>query len=224
MTETRPNQAPPDARLLIAPGCAHCPAVLEALSRLVKDGRIGRLEVVNIAVHPQVAEAAGARAVPWFTIGPFTLTGAHSATELGEWADRAADGTGLASYFSHLLETNRLPEVVGHIRSSPGSLEDLILLLGDLETPMAVRIGVGAVIEELAGSPILVEGVDALGALTRSDASQVRADACHYLGLTGSPDAAPFLRACLDDEDDEVSEIASESLALLHSEDADATT
>ena len=86
---------------------------------------------------------------------------------------------------------------------------------------MTVRIGVGAAIEELAGSASLADAVPALGALTRSDAPQVRADACHYLGLTGSPDAAPFLRACLDDESGEVREIASESLALLHEEDTD---
>ena len=172
MIETTPNQAPPDARLLIA---------------------------------------------------PFTLTGAQSAQELAEWADRAAAGTGLASYFNHLLETNRLAEVVSHIRSSPGSLEDLVLLLGDLETPMAVRIGVGAVVEELAGSPLLAEAVGPVGALTRSEAPQVRADACHYLGLTGSPDAVPFLKACLEDEDEEVSEIASESLALLNAGASNAT-
>lgn len=222
MTDIAPAASPPDARLLIAPHCAHCPVVLDGLSRLVKEGRIGRLEVINLAVHPEVAETHGVRSVPWLLIGPFTLTGAHSVRELGEWADRAAGGSGLGSYFVHLLETSRLPEVVEHVRASPGSLEDLILLLGDLETPMAVRIGIGAVIEELAGSPALAEAVAPLGALTRAEAHQVRADACHYLGLTDSAEAIPLLTACLEDEDDEVSEIAAESLALLRPADSDA--
>ncbi len=47
-----PN-SPPDALLLIAPGCGHCPAVLEGLTLLLKSGKLGRLEVVNILAHPE---------------------------------------------------------------------------------------------------------------------------------------------------------------------------
>jgi len=221
-TENAPWPArPAGARVLIAPGCSHCPTVLEGLSRLVKEGRLGRLEVVNIAVHPEAAEAVGTRSVPWIAIGPFTLVGAHTYKELAEWSDRAAAGTGLASYFSHLLETNRLTEAVAHIRQHPSTIMDLLPLIEGLDTPMAVRIGVGAVMEELAGSPALLQTTDALGALTRSELSQVRADACHYLGLTANPEASGYLKACMDDENDEVREIAAESLALLHEDRTD---
>jgi HEAT repeat protein len=90
-----------------------------------------------------------------------------------------------------------------------------VLLAGDLETPMAVRIGVGAVFEEFAGSASLAEVVPELGALCRSDEAQVRADACHYLGLSGAAEARPHVRDLLDDPDEEVREIAAESLAML---------
>lgn len=210
-----PVPTAPDARLLIAPGCAHCPAVLDGLTQLAKSGGIGRLEVVNIAVHPEIAEEVGTRTVPWFRIGPFTLTGAHTASELAEWAERATDGSGMTAYFSHLLESNRLNEVVQMLHNQDGSLQELIPLLEDLETPMAVRIGVGAVIEEFADTPELASAVDSLATLATSDLPQVRADACHYLGLTRSPVAAPALQACLEDENEEVSEIAAESLAML---------
>jgi HEAT repeat protein len=46
----------------------------------------------------------------------------------------------------------------------------------------------------------------------------VRADACHYLGLTGAGAAADYIRPLLDDKDAEVREIAAESLALLGGE------
>jgi len=214
-------RAPADARLLIAPGCPHCPAVLEGLARLLKEGRLGRLEVINIAVHPEAAAAVGTRSVPWIAIGSFTLTGAHSYKELAEWSERAALGSGLSSYFSHLLETNRLAEVTAHIRQNPAALADLLLLIEGLDTPMAARIGVGAVMEDLAGWPSLADAVDTLGLLTRSDLPQVRADACHYLGLTEHPAARAYLRACLDDENAEVREIAAESLAMIPAEKAD---
>jgi hypothetical protein len=210
-----PTPAVPDARLLIAPGCAHCPIVLDGLSALVKDGRIGHLEVVNIAVHPEAAQAAGTRTVPWFTIGPFTLTGAHSPSELAEWAERARDGSGLTAYFSHLLESNRLDDVIGMLKRGEGNLEELVPLLEGLDTPMAVRIGVGAVIEEFADTDELAATVDSLAALVDSEEPQVRADACHYLGLSRSPAAIPFLEACREDDDEEVREIAAESLALI---------
>jgi hypothetical protein len=40
----------------------------------------------------------------------------------------------------------------------------------------------------------------------------VRADACHYLGLTGDAQAKSWLDARLDDDDADVREIATESL------------
>ena len=52
---------PPDALLLIATGCPHCPTVLAGVGDLVKQGKIGRLEVVNIVTHPEVAQALGVR-------------------------------------------------------------------------------------------------------------------------------------------------------------------
>ena len=88
MAEQSP--APPDALLLMAPGCAHCPVVLEGLGRLLKEGRLGRLEVVNVAVHPEAAVAAGTRSVPWTRIGPFELDGLYGPAELAEWAAYAA--------------------------------------------------------------------------------------------------------------------------------------
>jgi HEAT repeat protein len=45
----------------------------------------------------------------------------------------------------------------------------------------------------------------------------VRADAAHYLGLSGNGDAIPYLQPLLQDEAAEVREIAAESLALLGS-------
>ena len=55
----------PDALLLISTHCPHCPAVLAALAELVKQGAIGRLEVVNLEQHPEVGQALGVRSVPW---------------------------------------------------------------------------------------------------------------------------------------------------------------
>ncbi len=205
----------PQALLLLAPGCAHCPAILTGLTGLIKSGKLSRLEVIDITQSPELAEAYGVRSVPWTRIGAFELVGAQTPEELEHWVRAASGGGGVAEYYSHLLESQRLEQALSHIRQHPASLLDLVLLLSSLETPMAVRIGIGAVIEELAGSGLLDRIVPELEQLTRSDEPQIRADACHYLSIAGNSSALETIRALQDDPDPEVREIAAESLAVL---------
>lgn len=210
------NTAIPDAELLIATGCAHCPAVLAGLAELIKAGRIGRLEVINIARHPEIAERRGARGVPWIRIGPFELSGAHSRSELEALVDKAGSPHGLQAYLRDSLESGELDRVIGVCRHSPEMLSPLLALAGDLDTPFAVRIGVGAVLEDLATEDLLSGLTGPISRLAASPHPQVRADAAHFLGLTGSQEARSELqRLASSDEDQEVREIALESLAEL---------
>jgi thiol-disulfide isomerase/thioredoxin len=101
----------PDATLLIAPGCPHCPKVLQALSEFVKRGEIGSLEIINIAVHPEAAEKAGTRSVPWTRIGAFELVGALTPQEIRETIEKAGRSDPIEPLV-HLLETSRLDDVV----------------------------------------------------------------------------------------------------------------
>jgi hypothetical protein len=210
----------PGALVYIGSSCPHCPAVLDGLARLVKDGRLARLEVVNLSVaDPAPSDAV--RSVPWMRIGPFELVGAIAAGELADWAERAATGEGWAAYYAHLLEQRRLSEVERLVHERPATLIDLLALLGDAGTPMALRIGIGALLEGLAGGPILAGAVPVLVQLTLSDLPQTRADACHYLGLARDPQAIAAVRRLLDDEQADVREIAAETLALLGADEPD---
>jgi hypothetical protein len=205
----------PDAELLLAPGCVHCPVVLSGLAELLKKGRIGRLEAINIAVHPEAAEARGVRGVPWIRIGPFELSGAHTPGELADWAERAGSAAGMRAYLTEGLATGQLDSVTAACRRSPELLPPLLALAADLETPFAVRVGVGAVLEDLAPDGLLSGLGEAIGALAASPHAQVRADAAHFLGLSGAAGARALLTGLAADEDAEVREIAAESLAGL---------
>lgn len=209
------NSTPPDALLLLAPGCPHCPVVLDGLARLVKDGRLGRLEVVNIAVRPERAAELGVRSVPWVRIGAFVLDGLHSPAELAHWAARAGTADGVRDYVRARLKAGALAELEGALAHHPQWLHALLPLVADPETELHVRLGLGALLESLAGSAALQALVPALGELSAHADHRVRSDACHYLALTGSRDAVPFLRARLQDDQPEVREIAQESLAEL---------
>ena len=80
---------------------------------------------------------------------------------------------------------------------------------------MAARIGVGAVLEELAEQGLSQDALAALAALTESEQPQIRADACHYLSLGGGPAALAAVRRLLHDPDPQVREIAAESLTAM---------
>jgi len=189
--------------------------VLQALGELVKSGEIGQLKVVNIQKRPDVAKQLGVRTVPWVRVGPFELDGLRSHAELRQWANRAGSIEGLKDYFVELFTTGALKKVVELVRREPAYLDALPPIVEDLETELHARVGVGAVMEELTGQPLLARLVKPLGRLTRHPNASVRADACHYLSLTRQADAPALIRPLLNDPDSSVREVAEESLAAL---------
>lgn len=209
------NTTAPDALLLLAPGCPHCPTVLDSLARLVKDGRLGSLEVVNIAVRPERAQALAVRSVPWVRIGDFAFEGSRSQDELARWALLAGSDEGVREYVSLRLKAGALSELERTIAQRPQWLPALLPLLADPGTELHLRIGLAALFESMAGDPQLQQLVPMLGELSRHADHRVRSDACHYLAISRSPDAIPYLRDRLQDAESEVREIAADGLAEL---------
>ena len=209
-----PDSAP-DAFLLIAPGCPHCATVLAGLEPLIKEGAVGRLEVVNVAVHPEKAAEVGVRSAPWLRLGPFELDGSRTEEELRQWAERAGSGEGMDAYFRGLLGSGQASRVRDMVKESPGYLPDLIGMLADLEEETHIRLGVGAVLEDLRGTDLAAAAVEPLAGLTRSEHPRVRADGCYFLGVVGAAEARPHLEARRGDSDPEVREAAEEALEAI---------
>ena len=205
----------PDALLLLSTHCPHCPVVLAALAELVKAGTIGRLEVVNLEQHPDVGQTLGVRSVPWVRIGRIELAGVRSKAELAEWAAKADSEAGIADWFHKLLKEGQLDRAQAAIAADPGLLGAVLPIVGNVDASLNVRLGAGVLLENFAGSDALRALLPRLGALTQHPDARVRADACHYLGLTGDAAARPWLEARLDDADADVREIAAESLQAL---------
>ncbi|MDH5183314.1 MAG: thioredoxin family protein [Gammaproteobacteria bacterium] len=209
------KSSPTDALLLIAPGCSHCPVVLEGLSQLVKLGMIGRLQVVNIASHPEIASELGVRSVPWCRIGEFELQGSHSPSELKTWAERANQADGISLYLAELLSTGELARAIDLIQRHPHWLAQAIALLSDPNSGMSIKTGLGALLEEFTGSDILIEQIETLAHLLKNDNHGIRSDVCYFLGLSHSSLVLPYLQQALADEHAEVREIARETLDEL---------
>ncbi|HLD14919.1 MAG TPA: thioredoxin family protein [Burkholderiales bacterium] len=209
---TRPA---PNALLLTTSGCPHCPTVRAGLADLVKQGKIGHLEVIDIGTHPEMGKQYGVRGVPWLRLGPFELQGLRSPAELAQWAARAGTTAGMAEYFRESLDTGELAKVLAVVKRDVSAFDALWLLLADPDTALGVRVGIGAVVEEFTGSAPLQKQLDALGKLSQSRLVHVRGDAAHYLALTRDTHALPYLQTLVNDPEAQVREIAREGVALL---------
>lgn len=202
----------PDALLLITGGCPHCPAVLQALTALLKEGAIGRLQVINVAIHTDEAESRGVQSVPWTQIGPFEVEGVASIGKLRELAQGVNDDAVLDAWLLEVLKSGKRAKFENLVRKEPTRIHALARLMGNPETSMAIRLGIGAVLEELHGSGLTEPLIPALGELLKSDDALLRADACHFLTLVGGEGIRSFMQACVYSDDAEMREIASEWL------------
>src|SRR5512143_1962348 len=205
----------PDALLLISTHCPHCPAMLSSLADLVKQGAVGRFEAVNLEQHPEVGQALGVRSVPWLRIRRIELAGVHSKVELAEWAAKADSEAGMADWFHLLLKEGQLPRAQEMIEANPALLAVVLPIVGNVEASLNVRLGAGVLLENFAGTDTLRALLPRLAELSQHADARVRADACHYLGLTGDAAARPWLEARINDEDADVREIAAESLQAI---------
>lgn len=189
--------------------------MLQTLLDLLKQGWLGRLELVNLETHPEAAREHDVRSVPWTRIGPFDLVGVHGREDVLDWIERAGRPEGMAEYFHILLKDGQLDRVLAAVRRRPESLAALLPIVATPEASINVRIGAGVVFEEFAGQAAMQALTGRLGELSGHEDPRVRADACHYLGLTASPDARTFLERRRQDDDGAVREIALESLQAL---------
>lgn len=126
---------------------------------------------------------------------------------------RATDPAALAEHFHIQLMEGGLDRVLASIEARPPLLAALLPIVANPEASMNVRLGASVVFERFAGQPALGALVPELGEMSAHEDHRVRADACHFLGLSGDRAALPFLKARLDDEDRDVREIATEALA-----------
>jgi len=202
----------PSALLLISSSCPHCPSVLQSLCELIKEGKIATLEVVNIEYNPERAQALDVRSVPWLKLGEFELVGLKSKTEILQWIDRGTQSENMSAYFEELMTSGEISKVQQLVEKQPQQMQTLLDIMANEASSLSARVGVGAIIEQLADSEILVNTIDSLGMHCKNPRARVRNDACYYLGLSHHPNAKKYIQPLLKDTDAEVREVAQEAL------------
>ncbi len=202
----------PDALLLMTAGCPHCPAALQALTMLLKEGVIGRLEIVNVAIHTEEAEARSVKSVPWIKIGPFEVESISSPAKLRELANGVNDDAVFDTWLLETMKAGHRQKFESLVRREPQRIHALARLMTNPETSMAIRLGIGAVLEELHGTGLTEPLIPALGDMLKSDDRLLRADACHFMTLIGGEHIRSFMQSCQNDADPEIHEMALEWL------------
>ena len=219
----KPENFTPSATMLLSSHCAYCPAVLEALTKLIKDGDIAKLQVINLEKNPDAMQHYNVRSVPWVKIGNHELSGSQTYDALKQrvsWAIEDAQQDNSTDYkvsdIDFLLSDGQVNKVISAINSDPSLMQHIMTLLGDSGTVLSSRIGIGVVFEELAGTDILTSHINELQALSQHDDERIRADAYHYLGMTADRSVTSFLKTALTHEKNEaLQEIITDSLDEL---------
>ena len=103
----------------------------------------------------------------------------------------------MADWFHLLLKEGQLPRAQEMIEADPALLAVVLPIVGNVEASLNVRLGAGVLLENFAGTEALRALLPRLGELSQHADARVRADACHYLGLTGDAAAKPWLEARL---------------------------
>jgi glutaredoxin len=216
------NPFTPDALMLLSSHCAHCPGVLELLAKMIKAGDIANLNVINLEKNPDALQQYKVRSVPWVRIGKHELTGSQTLDALQQRVQWAIDdhqnkeSKNLVADFDFLLSDGQVNEVIKAIQKDQSGIKVIMSLLGDSGTVLSTRIGIGVVFEEFATTDFVKELIPQLAELSQHEDQRIRADAYHYLGLTKDQSALPFLEKGKDDKDQEVREIAADSLEELN--------
>lgn len=203
--------------MLMGPQCAFCGPMMQALVEIMKTGQVAELRILNIENNLELAAELGVRSVPWLRIGPFELSGSRTKKELSMWLQRASSFDGISEYLSEILSEGKIQDARKFIRNYPQALENVIDLMADPDEKINVRLGVGVIIEEMAGGEAFRTVVPRLLDYMSHDDARIRGDACHYLSLTKDSGFIPQIEKLLADDSEEVREIAQDSLDDLRS-------
>jgi thiol-disulfide isomerase/thioredoxin len=204
-----------NALLLTTPGCIHCNALKIILEKLLNEGLLEELEVVDVTTQPDLVEHYGIKSVPWLKVGPFEFSGAQHEPKLRAWINQLDTAEGIAAYLKQLLTTDDLNVAIRLIKENPAWINSLLLLVTDEDKDIKQQLGTSAIFEELEGSALLREMVAHLGELATHSNPKIRADIAHFLALSHDKRATHLLQQLSHDVDREVREIANDALGEL---------
>ncbi|MDH5777130.1 MAG: thioredoxin family protein [Gammaproteobacteria bacterium] len=207
----------PEIILAVSSNCPLCPAVKQTLAEMATKNEIASYELVNIQTEPSQLEKYQIRSVPWLKIGPFILYGVHTQSEIKHWYQTASSPEGVSDYISSMLNDGNLNNVAEMLKHSPQLIHEFIPLIAADDSSINVRLGISAILEELAGDKTIQVLKTDLPDLLKHANARVRGDAAHFISLLHDKSLIQMLEPLHHDPDPGVREIAEDAIEYLNS-------
>ena len=192
--------------------CPNCHAQEKILQQLQITDPTLQVQTVNLETSPDVQLTPPIQSVPTLVINDYRFEGLLTATEIRKWLgpenyDR--------DYIKTLLKSGQLNTAVSWLQQHPAALDVITELLADESVELTVRVGLDALIEQLATSGDLSALTHPLGKLLDTVADSLSIDILHYLAMIGSADAQQYIQTCLQRSHPEVRRTVRELLDEL---------
>ncbi len=214
-TAASPLDLPAGLKLYVADQCPHCPGMLGQIQALANTTPMIRLQVINAALFPEMAQADKIKSVPTLILDDrFRWTGRVDAAEVLNICANRNPADLSADSLRQLIEDGQAAQVAEMMMESGQVFPALIDLL--THPRWSVRLGAMVTAEYLADeSPALA--IDLCRSLwqTFSDiAPQAQGDVTHIFGLIDDDTTRRYLQSIVgDDFEKAVREAAQEALA-----------
>jgi len=211
--------------LFISTQCPHCSQALELLSKAVKQGDIGQLNIINLNSSNNSEQYSHIRSVPFIQIDDYEFNGNLKKSELDDWIKADKEDNFAGYYFSTLLMDGQISQVENFIKRKTNYLLELIKLAQDENAKMQVRIGITAVFESIYSEiPKLSQSDEIINSLiqaTDTDNHAIRVDLIYILSLVfkafkdqqqKNSELNTFMLLASKDSSEEINEIANDVL------------
>jgi predicted thioredoxin/glutaredoxin len=178
--------------LFVMPGCPICPQMERLFRQLQQEGLLDELEIIDITQHPQRAQELGIRSAPSYLVNGVLFSGLKHRPEIEQLLQQGAGGN-WRSLLSEELSEGGMETARKAVLEHEAARDALFDLLEDADTPLVVRIGLSAIIEELAERGLLEAHLPRLLKLAQSDDERIALDGLYYLSMLKAPQAVQTL-------------------------------
>ena len=198
-----------EVELFVMPGCPICPQMERLFKQLHEEGKLDRLEVVDITRQPERAQQLGIRSAPSYLINGVLFSGMKQRSEIEQLLQQN-EGEKWRSLLSEELTEGGMETARKAVLENEAARQALFDLLEDEETPLVVRIGLSAIIEELAEQGLLEAYQSRLQQLAQHPEQRIALDGLYYLSMLHSPEAIETLSRIAEDDSHPLHEQARE--------------
>lgn len=192
--------------------CPNCHAQEKILLQLQTQEPTLKFQSINLEQSSNLQITPAIQSVPTLFINDYRFEGLMTASEVKKWL---APENHDKNYINDLLKSSQLNLALHWLRQHPSALPCITELLANESIDMTVRLGLDALIEQLAENKFLTALTPAFGGLLESATDSLCIDILHYLAMIGSVDAKTYIKTCTTHGHPEVQRVANELLKEL---------